>query len=114
MVILSKRKLYRYAFSSILTIVLTALLFSGILISVVNDIYAFVKPKTSYTLNIDTPISLNELSARLQSTGVIENPTVFSLYAKSKGRKQELEAFCGTLDLRSDMSYREILYQFAN
>ena len=108
-----KKRLYRFAFAYLLRIVLIALLCVGILISFANDLYAFVKPDRSVTLSWETPRTLEGAARELQRQGVIENPTVFALYVKSKDRRARIEEFSGEITLNSSMSYREILLAFA-
>ena len=107
-----KGRLYRFAFARITVIALLALFCVGIAVSLVNDLYAFVKPDEAVTLSWTDPLPLAELSRSLQKNGVIRNPTAFSLYVRSKGKVDALEAFTGTLTLNSSMSYREILMAF--
>ena len=75
--------------------------------------YAFVKPREAISISIQSPMSLSEISELLNQKGVIKNPTVFSLFIKSKSRKEKLEGFVGELNLRQDMSYREIMLNFS-
>ena len=106
---ISNRKLIKNTFEIIIIITLLSALISLAVISVANDVYAFVKPDESVTLRIDEPLDLGELSRLLQKEGVIKNPTVFSLFIRSKGKTDKLEAFVGEAFLRQDMSYREIM-----
>ena len=108
-----KKALYRLALAHLVRIVLIALLCVGILISVVNDLYAFVKPDRALTLSLDAPQTLGELAKTLARQGVIKNPTVFTLYVKGRGRQELRESFSGELLLNASMSYREILIAFA-
>lgn len=105
-------KLYRFAFARITVLSLLALLCVGAFVSVVNDMYAFVKQDRTVTVSISEPTALPQLSAALQQYGVINNPTVFSLYVKSKQQVGRLENFCGSVELNEGMSYREILLAF--
>ena len=106
---ISNRKLIKNTFEIVIMITLLAALISLAVISVANDMYAFVKPDASVTLNIDEPLDLDSMSKLLQSQGVIKNPNVFSLFVKSKGKTDKLESFSGEVVLRQDMSYREII-----
>ncbi|MBQ8331609.1 MAG: hypothetical protein IJX94_03820 [Clostridia bacterium] len=109
----SDKKLTRFAYSRVLVLVLTALLCAGLVISVANDMYAFVKPQRTVTLTVDEPTSLSDLADRLQAEGILQNPWVFQLYTASKSKTDRLERFVGTLELNSAMSYRELLLAFS-
>lgn len=96
-------------FEKLIIITLLSVFFALFLVSVFNDMYAFVKPSGSVTLVISEPITLGELSRLISKQGVISNPTVFSLFVQSKGRRERLESFAGEVTLSKDMSYREIM-----
>ena len=101
----------RRAIGSILPICLAALLLSGLIVSVANDMYAFVKPDEEIAVSLDAPVSAKELSRLLQSRGVIKNGAVFGLYLRSKGKLDKLGTLTGEWTLNSSMSYREILLE---
>ena len=83
-------------------------------ISLSNDMYAFVKPdKTINAVFSEEPRSLYSTAKQLDDYGVIENPAIFSLYVKSKNAEERVSAFSGELELNSSMSYREILKSFS-
>ena len=104
-----ERKFQRRVFGSIAVLTLWAILFSATLLSVANDMYAFIKPSDPISVTVSEPMKTRDLSRLLSHHGVINNPTVFSLYLRAKQRTEQAEAFVGTLELNSDMSYREIL-----
>ena len=106
-------RLWRTALSRVTVTVLLALFCAALLISLANDLYAFVKPDRPFLLTVNEPLSLSVLSDRLDTGGVVNNPTVFSLYVRSKDRAEELEQFVGTVKLNASMSYREILLAFS-
>ena len=108
----TQKRILKYAFSRITVTVLISVLLAAALISVANDIYAFVKEARAVSVEISSPLPLRELALTLQNEGVIDNPHVFCAYVRSKGRADSLEAFYGAIDLRTDMSYREILKEF--
>ena len=105
----SDAKIVRNTFEIIIIITLLSALIALAVISVANDMYAFVKPDGQIALIVSEPLTLGELSRRLQAEGVVKNPTVFSMFVKSKGRAETLESFSGEITLRRDMSYREIM-----
>ena len=106
-------KLRRLAFSKITVLCLLAVLFTALVVSIVNDLYAFVKPEGEVLLTIESPTDLSDLSRLLEQQGVVTNPTVFRIYVKQKERTELLESFVGTLTLDTSMSYREILLAFS-
>lgn len=98
------------ALGILLPMALLALLISALILSVFNDIYAFVKKDIEIAFTVDEPYSLSEFSRILQQKEVIKNPTVFKLYAIAKGKRHTVENFSGELDLNANMSYRQIFY----
>lgn len=97
------------ALSVLLPLCLFSILLAGILISVANDVYAFVKPDSEISLTLSSPLTDTELSKLLQKNGVIKNPTVFKFYLRSKGLSEKLSGITGEWVLNSNMSYREIV-----
>lgn len=107
-----KQKLYRFVFSRVLTLTLLSLLLAGILLSVINDLYAFVKPSLPVTLTLAEPLPLDQLCRLLSDHGVLSNPSVFQWYATKNGKKEALEQFRGSVELNASMGYRELLLAF--
>ena len=105
----SKNKTVRNTFEIVIMITLLSALLSLAVISVFNDVYAFVKPNEAVTVSISEPLKISALSRELQRERIIKNPTVFAMFVKSKGMTQKLESFSGEVALRKDMSYREIM-----
>ena len=99
----------RRVFQQVITIALLALFCAALLLSVVNDMYAFFKPQGTVTLTVSEPCSLSDFARLLERHGILFNPHVFSLYVQSKDRVPLVEGWSGTLVLDTDMSYREIL-----
>ena len=99
------------AFSILLPLCLFSILLSGIIISVFNDVYAFIKPDSDVTITVSEPLSDTAFSDLLQKNGVIKNPTVFKLYLRSKGLSDRLSGITGEWVFNSNMSYREIVLE---
>ena len=99
----------RRALSKILPICFFSLLISGLVLSVANDMYAFVKDDIEVKLQLEEPYSLQEFSKILGQNEIVKNPSVFSLYVRLKNRSEKVEEFVGEVKLNSKMSYREIL-----
>lgn len=110
---MSKQIVYRFAFSKITVIFLSAALLGGIAVSFTNDIFAFVKPSKAINVVLAEEASLYELSVELQENGVIENALCFWLYAAFTDAEQ-LAACYGSIDLNSAMSYRDIINKLKN
>jgi cell division protein YceG involved in septum cleavage len=107
--IFTDKKAVKFAFMSAVMLCLVSLFLAGGFISVVNDIYAFVKEDGETEIFIPEGSSLEAVSEALGKAGVIKNPFVFTLYVKSKGKAEALEGISGEILLDSSMSYREIL-----
>ena len=78
------------ALGFIVPLCLLSVLLSALVISVSNDMYAFVKPDREISVRIDAPVSAKELSRLLKESGVIRNEFVFELIQEQTGRD-----FCG-------------------
>ena len=107
-------KLIRRASAVILPLFFSSVLIASLVISVTNDMYAFMKSEVSAKVTVSEEDGLNEISKLLADEGIINNPTVFKLYVISKGKTAQLEDFSGELTLYGSMSYREILRLFKN
>ncbi len=99
----------RRAMAKILPICLFSFFISALILSVANDMYAFVKDDLEVSLQFEEPCSLEEFSKILGQQKIVKNPAVFSLYVKSKHKTESIEKFVGKLTLNANMSYREIL-----
>ena len=101
--------LIRRALGVILPLCVLSVLLAASVISVANDMYAFVKEDRYVTFNIKEGSSLEEISKTLANNGVINNPNVFCAYVKSKEKEYDVLRFAGVVTLNEAMSYREIL-----
>ena len=109
----TQKQSFKRAYSFFIPLCLWAVIAAGAVISVANDMYAFVKPQKSITVDISTPKEVEKLSKLLEEAEVIDNPFMFSLYVRSKGKEETVEKCAGSLELDSSMSYREILLAIA-
>ena len=101
------------AFGKIIPLALVALLLAGAIISIANDMYAFVKQKHSATIFIEAESSVYKTAQLLEDNGIINNPAAFTLYVTSKDARDKILSFSGEIYLSASMSYREILRSFA-
>jgi cell division protein YceG involved in septum cleavage len=110
----SDKKAVKRIFGTIFVMALTAAFLACILISVANDIYAFIKSEGEIILTVSSPLGVNDFSKLLHDNKVISNPHIFSLYIRSKNRSEVIEGFVGEAKLDRSMSYREILLALQN
>lgn len=100
---------FKSAFGILLPLCLAAALLAGAVISVANDVYAFVKTDGQVELRIDEPLDEKAFALLLQERGVVSNPFCFRLYLRSRVDQQQLSALTGEWTLNTNMSYREII-----
>ncbi len=103
----------RRACSVIVPLCFFSIILAAAIISVANDMYAFIKPDTEVNLTLDSPETVYSAARTLGENGIINNPASFSLYVLSKGAEDKILNFSGELTLSSSMSYREILKTFS-
>ena len=101
------------ACSVIIPLCFLSILLAAAIISVGNDMYAFVKREEQVNLYFENSSSVYSVAQALEANGIINNPSLFSLYVKSKGGEGKLKNFSGEIILSTDMSYREILKAFS-
>jgi cell division protein YceG involved in septum cleavage len=106
---LSKRKFRKRVFGTVVSLSLWAILCSALLLTVANDMYAFIKKDLSVEIQTEEILSCKDLATHLSEEGVIANPTVFSFYLKEKLPKELWMLPPLQLSLNANMSYREIL-----
>ena len=110
---LTNAQRYRRICSVIIPLLFLSLCLSAAVISVANDVYAFVKPQRTATVTISNGENAYTLAAILSENGIIENPLAFTLYAKLKNAEKTISDFQGDIEFKSSMSYREILKSFS-
>lgn len=101
----------RDALGRVIPLCLCALFLAAAVISVTNDMYAFVKPNETVTLTVDEPLDLDGLCDLLGDAGVVRNPFVLKMYLKSKGKDGQNLDLKGQCTLNKNMSYREIMLE---
>lgn len=103
----------RRAMAVILPLCMLSFLICALICSLANDIYAFEKQDKEVILDIEEGTSLKDVSKLLGRKGIVNNPSIFEIYVRSKGKEKRIEVFSGELVLNSAMSYREILAAFS-
>lgn len=95
----------QFAFYGI--IVLVSLLFTIGIVSVANDVFAFIKPDNTVVVNVEQGSSTTNIAKALKSAGVIKHPTVFRLYSKLK--KADGTYQFGDYSINSNLGYDQII-----
>lgn len=90
-----------------------SIILAAAIVSVANDMYAFVKPDTAVSITLDSPKTVYSAAKTLSENGIINNPAVFSLYVRTKGAEEKITSFSGEIYLCASMSYRQILKSFS-
>ena len=108
-----KNALIRRICSLVLPLIFFSFVASALIISVANDMYAFVKPKNSAIILIESESSVYQTAQLLEDNGIINNPAAFTLYVASKNAREKISSFSGEIYLSASMSYREILRSFS-
>ena len=88
-------------------IVLVSILLTAGIVTVANDVFAFIKPDESIVVNIPQGGTTAQISKTLKEAGVINNPTVFRLYCKLK--KADGTFQYGDYTLNSNLAYDQII-----
>ncbi len=100
---------YKRALALVIPICLLSLVLAAIVVSIANDMYAFVKPEREFVLSLDGSTDAEQLSKTLQKNGILKNDFMFFMYLRSKGKVDEVSSLHGTWVLNAKMSYREIV-----
>ncbi len=101
-----KRFLVQFRFYGI--IVAVSLLLTFGIVSVGNDVFAFIKPDQTLVVNVPQGASTMSVAKTLESAGVIEHPLVFRLYSKLI-KKADGTFQYGDYSLNSNLGYDQII-----
>ena len=99
----------RGGWRTVIILTLISIFAASFILSVANDVYAFFTASGEITLQLESPIPLDQFSAMLEDNGIISNPHIFALYVRSKNKADIISSFHGTVRLDLLMSYRDIL-----
>ena len=88
-------------------IVLAALILTFGIITVSNDVFAFIKPDESIIVTIEQGGGTPAIAKALKKAGVIEHPLIFRLYSKLK--KADGKYQYGDYTLNSNLAYDQII-----
>lgn len=77
------------AFVYIAAVLISSVIFSVIIITNANDIFAFVKSDEEMEITIEEGTDLNALAKQLKSMGVIKHKNTFKMYIKYRGKDSD-------------------------
>ncbi len=100
-----KTKVFIY----IISVLLTAALFSFAAIYAANEVFALAKSGAERSFALETECTVKEGAERLKKEGIISCPLLFRIYFSLKSEKRALPA--GEYMLSPAMSYDEIRYE---
>ncbi len=103
---------YKSALRRILPLFLLCVLSAALLVSIFNDIYAFVKTDGEARIVLSSPVDEWELCEMLYERGVISRRLSFYIYLCRGNFSEKLSSLTGEWTLRTNMSYREIAAEF--
>ncbi len=110
---LCARQTLKRACGIILPLAVLSVLIAGVVVSVANDMYAFVKKDLEVSLEISASETLEDIAEKLGRSKVLNNPDIFVAYVKSKGAEGKIKEYSGNITLNSNMSYRQIVSEFS-
>ena len=111
--LLTNAQKIRRACSVIIPLCFLSLFISLFIASSANDVYAFVKPEKTASLELFEGEGVYEVAKQLEELGIIEKPALFCLYVRTKHAEDKVICAEGSLSFDASMSYREILKVFA-
>lgn len=88
-------------------IVAVSMLLTAGIITMANDVFAFIRPDESVVVNIEQNAGIYSISKTLKKEGVIEHPMLFRLYTRLKKANGKLKF--GTYTLNSNLGYDQII-----
>jgi UPF0755 protein len=91
----------------VIVLIISAFL-SYYVISVGNDVFAFVKPEKEITITIEEGMTRKEVAYLLEKNGIIEYSWVFNLFMIYQG-DENVEFLPGERTVKSTMNYSQIL-----
>ncbi len=79
-------------------------------ISVANDVFAFVKNDDTAIITVDENTTLSSLSAELKQQGIIKYPRIFEFYSKLRKKSEEYNV--GTYTVSANTGYDKLIATF--
>ena len=96
----------------IVSVLVVSIFLSYFVISVGNDVFAFVKDDTVSTVEITEYMTLDDVAKLLHENGLIKHPTMFKFYIRLKKIKLDFEP--GTYEVSPQLNYEEFIKTFNN
>lgn len=95
-------------------VIATSVIASYYIITMSNDIFAFVKDSHVVEMTVASDDGIKEIASMLHENGVIKYPSLFKLYNSFKNRKSEApqEFVADTYVFDSNLNYDELIAKF--
>ncbi len=94
--------------------IMAVLVISGFLsyyiIIIANDVFAFVKPTEEIAVQVENHATIDDIAEELYEKGVIEYPSIFSLYTRIRRDLEDVEFVAGEHMVSTSMNY-DYLYK---
>lgn len=98
-------------------VLIVSVLAAKLIISVANDVFAFLKDDTEITLTIPEGATTRQISKILGDNDIVDYPFIFALYtdAKKDGSKYYTEGYkSGEFTLTPNTNYDDLIYLLSN
>ncbi len=98
-------------------IIIVSALLSKYIISVGNDVFAFLKDDTAITVEIPEGASTGKVARILSKNDIINHPNIFKMYTNMKkdGSSYYTDGFkSGSFELSPDTNYDDLIYLLSN
>lgn len=97
--------------SVFLVFIIVVSAFAGaFVISVGNDVFAFVKPDETVTVTVPEDATVDDIGRLLHEAGIIKHPKIFSFYAEIK--EDDGEFIAGEYEVSPQLNYDQLLSEF--
>lgn len=93
-------------------VVLVSVILAYNIISIANDIFAFVKEPLSADVTIPENATVEDISRILYENNLIKYPDIFNFYINYKKKDSEWEFVAGTYPISSTVNYDDMIAEF--
>ncbi|MCL2771906.1 MAG: endolytic transglycosylase MltG [Oscillospiraceae bacterium] len=93
-------------------VILVSVIIAYNIISVANDVFAFVKTPVSISVTIPENATIEDISKILYDHKLIKYPSIFNFYSHYREKNNDWQFVAGTYPVSSDMNYDELAAEF--